>query len=281
MPRETGRIVLAAAAMLLLSGPALSQAPTVARVVPAFGPAAGSNIVIVVGTGFAAGATVTFGGAAATSVSVVNSTSITVHPPAHVAGSVAVAVTNPGGSPGSRANAYKYLAPTGTFAIQHFPVTAGAVTDVTAGSDGNLWFLNNGGEDLVPWSISKMTTAGDFTNYPLSSAGLLTDIAPGPDGNLWYTRMREPFTAPAAAVGRITLSGVSTEFPLGSGLEDPVGITAGPDGAVWFGESYDTVVGRITTSGTITEYTVDARPYGITLGPDGALWLAGRKQYGT
>ena len=53
------------------------------------------------------------------------------------------------------------------------------------------------------------------------------------------------------------------------------------DGAVWFSESYDTIVGRITTNGTITEYTVDARPYGITLGPDGALWLAGRKQYGT
>ena len=81
-------------------------------------------------------------------------------------------------------------------------------------------------------------------------------------------------------MGRITSSGVATEFPLNP-LSDPRGITAGPDGAVWFGESYDTIAGRITTSGSITEYTVDTRPNGITLGPDGALWLAGRKQYGS
>src|SRR5262249_30277550 len=124
------------------------------------------------------------------------------------------------------------------------------------------------------------TTAGVFTDYPLGTAGLLTDIAPGPDGNLWYTRIREAFRPSGAAVGRMTLSGVSTEFPLGNALSDPLGITAGPDGAVWFGESYDTIVGRATTSGSITEYTVDARPQGLTLGPDGALWIAGRKQYG-
>ena len=262
------------------SGPALSQTPTVARVVPAFGPGTGSSIVIVAGTGFAAGAAVSFGGVAATSVSVVNSTTLTVHPPTHSAASVAVAVTNPGGATGSRANAYKFLAPTGSFGIQYFTVTTGAVTDITAGPDGNLWLLNNGGEDLATWSVSKMTPSGVFTNYPLPDAGLLTDIAPGPDGNVWYTRGKEPFVPPNAAVGRITPSGVATEFAL-TPLSNPKGIAAGPDGAVWFGESYDTIVGRITTGGSLTEITVDARPNGITLGPDGALWIAGRKQFGT
>ena len=151
---------------------------------------------IVSGTGFAAGAAVTFGGVAATSVSVVNPTTLTAHPPAHSAATVAVSVINPGGATGSRANGYKFLAPSGSFGIQYFPVTTGFVTDIAAGPDGNLWLLNNGGEDLVPWSISKMTPAGAFTNYPLPDAGLLTDIAPGPDGNVWYTRVRDPFMPP-------------------------------------------------------------------------------------
>jgi streptogramin lyase len=270
---------LLAVALLFLSGPALSQTPIVARVVPAFGSTAGSNIVIVTGTGFAAGATVTFGGVPATSVAVVNSTSLTAHPPAHLVGSVAVSVSNPGGQPGSLANAYRYLAASGQFGIQYFPTPYGFLTDIAAGSDGNLWLLNNGGESLDPWSISKMTTSGVFTNYPLPDPGPLTDIAPGPDGNLWYTREREPFTSGPVAVGRITPSGAATEFSL-SPVSSPRGVTAGPDGALWFTESGVSVAGRITTSGSISEFLVATFPHGIALGPDGALWLAGCKGAG-
>ena len=57
----------------------------------------------------------------------------------------------------------------------------------------------------------------------------------------------------------------------------PAGITAGPDGALWFTESLGDKIGRITTSGTITEYPVptpSSQPNGITAGPDGALWFA-------
>ena len=144
---------------------------------------------------------------------------------------------------GSLANAYKYVAPSGQFGIQYFPVSEGAVTDIAAGADGNLWLLNNGGENLVPWSISKITTSGVFTNYPLPDPGLLTDIAPGPDGNLWYTREREPFTSGPAAVGRITPAGAATEFPLDP-LSDPNGITAGLT-APWFGgERFDVARGE-------------------------------------
>jgi len=53
----------------------------------------------------------------------------------------------------------------------------------------------------------------------------------------------------------------------------PQGITAGPDGALWFTE-YDNI-GRITTAGVITEYNVlnGGSPFWITAGPDGALWF--------
>ena len=247
---------------------AAAQTPAVSRTVPAFGPAVGNNVVIVVGTGFASGASVAFGGVPATSVSVVNATTLTANVPPHSAGAVGVTVTNPGGTSGSLAGAYRYLAPSGTFGIQFFPVTTGAVTDVAAGSDGNLWFLNNGGETLDPWSVSRLTPAGAFTNFPFLDAGQLTDIAPGPDGNLWYTR-----TGPDR-IGRITPSGTATEFSLSPG-RDPRGVVAGPDGAVWFTEPGASGVGRMTTGGSLGEYSVATYPHGITLGPDGALWLAG------
>ena len=56
-----------------------------------------------------AGATVTFGGMAATNVVVVNSTTITATTPAGTAGAVTVTVTNPGGQSGSLASGFTYV----------------------------------------------------------------------------------------------------------------------------------------------------------------------------
>ena len=55
----------------------------------------------------------------------------------------------------------------------------------------------------------------------------------------------------------------------------PAGITAGPDGALWFTNQGDDSIGRITTTGTVTNYTDTGigTPVGITAGPDGALWF--------
>ncbi|MEZ5141771.1 MAG: fibronectin type III domain-containing protein [Acidimicrobiales bacterium] len=58
----------------------------------------------------------------------------------------------------------------------------------------------------------------------------------------------------------------------------PRGITAGPDGALWFTSTANDRIGRITTTGQITTYTglgVDY-PQGITAGPDGAVWFTNR-----
>src|ERR1035438_8811512 len=65
-----------------------------------------------------------------------------------------------------------------------------------------------------------------------------------------------------------------TEYTMPTAGSNPWGIAAGPDGALWFTESVGKI-GRITTSGTITEYTVPtAVSLGdITAGPDGALWF--------
>ncbi len=66
---------------------------TIASITPDTGPPAGGTPITIVGTNFTAGATVTIGGLAATSVVVVNTTTITAVTPAHAAGTVDVTVT--------------------------------------------------------------------------------------------------------------------------------------------------------------------------------------------
>ena len=70
----------------------------------------------------------------------------------------------------------------------------------------------------------------------------------------------------ASAVAAPTM----TEFPLLSGGHSPAGITAGPEGNVWFAENAGSgAIGRITPGGTITEFTagVSGPVEGIAAGP--------------
>ena len=62
------------------------------------------------GQNFASGATVTFGGVAATSVVVVNATQITANTPAHAQGSVSVVVANPDGQSATRTGGFTFNA---------------------------------------------------------------------------------------------------------------------------------------------------------------------------
>ncbi len=85
-------------------------APTVTSASPAQGTESGTTAVTVTGAQFVTGATITFGGVAATSVVFVNSTTLTcVAPAGTVTGATcAVLVTNPDTQTGT-ANAYQYL----------------------------------------------------------------------------------------------------------------------------------------------------------------------------
>ena len=69
-----------------------------------------------------------------------------------------------------------------------------------------------------------------------------------------------------------------TEFSTGmTAGAAPFGITAGPDGNLWFTENSGNRIGRITPAGVITEFstgiTAGAYSTGITAGPDGNLWF--------
>ncbi len=137
-------------------------------------------------------------------------------------------------------------------------------SNVTAGSDGNLWFLEGG---LLRTGFGRITTAGMIIEFLLPSGSAGSHIVAGPDGNLWFTERDK--------IGRITVENVAlTEFALPTTGNLAGWITTGPDGNLWFTESDQ--IGRITPTGTITEFaipTAGSIPLGITAGPDGNLWF--------
>ena len=81
-----------------------------------------------------------------------------------------------------------------------------------------------------------------------------------------------PVAAIVATVPAAASPGAISTYTASS-LANPGGITAGPDGALWF--TNNTSIGRISTAGKITRYTGPgiSDPRFITAGPDGALWF--------
>ena len=122
------------------------------------------------------------------------------------------------------------------------------------GSCGSRWGDYSGmsvdpGNDCTFW----------YVNQYLPSDG---------DGN-WHTRIGS-FSFPGCATGPGQVTNIT-----GTGISNPSGITAGPDGAMWFTNVSNNSIGRVTTGGTVTNYTGTgiSSPNLITTGPDGALWF--------
>ena len=152
-------------------------------------------------------------------------------------------------------------------------------TRITAGPDGNLWFIAGGDR------IAKITATGVLTEYSRikfegSPWGVnprgprLSGTTPGPDGNLWFTEMD------ANLIGKITPSGTITVYQgsTTSSNPGPYRITAGTDGNLWFTERNVGRIARMTLDGGITEYSEGISPSlvfagDITSGPDGNIWF--------
>jgi len=139
------------------------------------------------------------------------------------------------------------------------------IQGVALGPDGAIWFTDIGSRHIgrIANGTASEFTSSSFTNQPSTSE----DITAGSDGNLWV--------AEGTRIAQVSTSGsFLNEFT--GGIGNANFITAGPDGAVWFTDTSNDAIGRITTSGTITEYSIPtgaSTPNGITVGPDGNLWF--------
>ena len=68
----------------------------------------------------------------------------------------------------------------------------------------------------------------------------------------------------------------STDFSVPPGrASNPIAMTLGPDGNLWFAESSNQKIGYTTTSGTITEFPIPNAQslFGVAKGPDGNIWF--------
>jgi len=150
---------------------------------------------------------------------------------------------------------------------------------ITVGPDRNLWFTEFGSSGM-----GRITTAGVITEFPIpTGSSKPAFVAAGPDGNLWFTEYNgerigkittsgviTEYLIPGAD-GRVRPAATSTTeggtgaavrftceirreslrhpgWPSCPAQPCPIGITAGPDGNLWFTEFRGSKVGRITDS---------------------------------
>jgi hypothetical protein len=161
----------------------INTTPKITGVSPNSGPTAGGTNVTITGTNFTGATGVTIGGAAATSVVVVSSTTITAVTPAGTAGTASVIVTTSGGSNATN-TLFTYVAPP--------TVTAGAtVTFVVGGS---------------PVALDSGLTVSTSTS---TVTGATVSIASGPSADQLNFTSQNGITGSFNA-GTLTLTGTAT-----------------------------------------------------------------------
>jgi virginiamycin B lyase len=167
----------------------------------------------------------------------------------------------------------------------NFPLPAnitpsGMPHSIVTGSDLNLWFVDSSNSQ-----ICKINIAGGISTFgPMPSGGQPLEIVAGPDGGLWFTENL------SGKIGRIDpATNAITEFlipgsdgnPANPNNPFPSGITAGPDGGIWFGSVLSSGVfniNRMATTGAVTgTFVLPAGSGGfvteIATGPDNELWF--------
>ncbi len=159
---------------------------------------------------------------------------------------------------------------TGSFAEYPVPTANAGVLGLAVGPDGALWFTERNAA-----KVGRMDTSGNFREYSLTPGSSPQRIVAGPDGALWFTELagnkvgrittggqltEYPLAPGSRPVGVAVLSGdravwiaefgssevarmaldgtVTNEYPTPSPAATPLQITAGPDRALWFTESF-------------------------------------------
>jgi streptogramin lyase len=149
------------------------------------------------------------------------------------------------------------------------PMVAGTQMpeSIAIGPDGNMWFTESTSTSSAVGVINTATEQY-VTEFALSGSAKPDGITAGPDNNVWFTE------SGSGAIGEIVVNSMSdpTLDTLGTSIAipvsgqtggvvsspDPLGITAGPDGNLWFADR----------SGAIGVVTLNASPhFGLSSAP--------------
>ncbi|HEY2467587.1 MAG TPA: IPT/TIG domain-containing protein [Terracidiphilus sp.] len=215
--------------------------PTVSGVSPGSGPTSGGTAVTITGTNFVTGATVQFGTATATNVTVTNSTTITATTPAGSVGAVTVTVTNPGALTGSLANAFTYTVVISS-AISY--VQSNYVTPQTSQTKVTIPFTSaQTAGDLnvvvVGWynNTSNVSTVADNSGNPYTLAVGPTVASGTATQSIYYAKN---IAAAAAGANSVTVTfSAAAPYPdirileyKGADPNTPVDVTAASNGTI-------------------------------------------------
>jgi virginiamycin B lyase len=137
--------------------------------------------------------------------------------------------------------------------------------------DYSLWFTESGANKVATIGSARVIT--DF-DIPTPHSGPF-DITRGPNGNMWFTEMT------AGKIGTVAPSGAIKEYAVGAGTQ-PVDIITGPDRALWFTEAGVKRIGRLTTRGGLRQFHAGSQRLsgGLTVATDNALWFGQESQVG-
>jgi len=158
-------------------------------------------------------------------------------------------------------------APSGTA----IPVVTGITenTTATSGQYGDLYFT-----ETTPSAYGSIDPSGGSEQVTALSVNgtdpsyILYDPSAG---TLWYTSSSQ------GTITELTEAGGRLSFAVPGAASEPVGLTIGPDGAVWFADA-DGYLDRIPTDATspsqITRISTGAgsSPQWLVTGSDGAIW---------
>jgi len=193
--------------------------PVISSISPSSGGIAGGTSVTLTGINFTGATSITFDGIAATSLSIVNSTTITCITPAHSAGAVGIIVTN-GGGPSDAFSSFTYITPP-------------SITDISPSSG-----VNTGGTSVTitgtNFTGATSVTFGGIaaTSLTVVDSTTITCITPAVNSD--------------GDVGIIvtTEGGPSSEFSSFTYITPPVISSISPSSGSTVGETSVTITGK-------------------------------------
>src|SRR5512142_1976228 len=162
--------------------------------------------------------------------------------------------------------------------ITEFPLPASpdvpGLGPITAGSDGAIWFRSKNFNEIDRITPDGQVTATKARVEPF-------EMTLGPDGQIWIS---ECLSVGPALERQFPLPLPASSDPIDFCTIDgePVGITTGADGNLWFamdgwghaGDASRGQIGKITLAGQITLFDAGGNnPEQIAAGPDGNLWF--------